>query len=394
LVRYRGIGFCAPRAAVNSIKIAHARCRDSLAGAARRACSTSTAGVEKRFHPYPAIKPRLTPMTNRIRGVLAPVLTPFDRNLQPDVALFIAHCRWLLDCGAGLAIFGTNSEAASLSVEERLLLMDCVLDAGISPQRLMPGTGGCSISDAVSLTRHAVTNGAAGVLVVPPFFFKDVCDDGLFAYYSEVIERVGDTRLALYLYHIPQMSHAPISLPLIERLLARYPDTIAGAKDSSGDWSNSKAMIDNFASDGFDVFPASESLLSAAMAIGGAGCISATLNVNPLGIAALYEGWQGDNGGRLQAAADRVRRIFQQVPMIAGMKATVARWSDTNSWSTVRPPLVKLGEPQASALEKVLDAAGFRMLGYPTLERRDSAGIVCAETGPRSRVEQFGSGPT
>ena len=184
-------------------------------------------------------------MTARLRGVLAPVLTPFTRRLEPDVGRFIAHCRWLVDNHAGLAIFGTNSEAASLSVEERLALTDALLEAGIPAAKMMPGTGRLLDQRRRDLlTRHAVENGAAGVLMVPPFYYKGVSDDGVFAYYSEVIERVGDDRLAVYLYHIPQLTHVPITFGVIERLLKRYPKSVAGAKDSSGDWNNSKAMID------------------------------------------------------------------------------------------------------------------------------------------------------
>lgn len=304
-------------------------------------------------------------MTGKLRGVFAPVLTPFDDNLEPDAARFIAHCRWLVDNQAGLAIFGTNSEAASLSIAERLTLTDALLEAGIPASSLMPGTGSSSITDAVTLTRHAVQNGAQGVLVLPPFFYKGVSDDGLFAYYSEIIERVGDDRLAIYLYHIPQMSYAPITMSLIERLLARYPASIAGAKDSSGDWNNSKAMIDAFSAQGFDVFPASESFLSRALPIGGAGCISATVNVNPAGIHALYQGWSGPDGASLQASADDIRNIFQAVPMIPAMKHAIAWQSATPGWDVVRPPLVKLAADTAASLESQLQAAGFTMQAYP-----------------------------
>ncbi|MGB6104099.1 MAG: dihydrodipicolinate synthase family protein [Pusillimonas sp.] len=305
-------------------------------------------------------------MTGKLRGVYAPVLTPFDDNLEPHTTRFVAHCRWLVDNNAGLAIFGTNSEAASLSIAERLALTDALLEAGIPAASLMPGTGSSSLIDAVTLTRHAVENGAPGVLVLPPFFYKGVSDDGLFAYYSEIIERVGDERLAIYLYHIPQMSYAPISLDLIERLLARYPDSIAGAKDSSGDWNNSKAMIDTFAAAGFDVFPASESFLSRALPLGGAGCISATVNVNPAGIHALYEGWNGPSGTSLQASADEIRNIFQAVPMIPAMKHAVAWQSATPGWDVVRPPLVKLSSDTAATLQTKLQAASFKMAGYPS----------------------------
>jgi 4-hydroxy-tetrahydrodipicolinate synthase len=304
-------------------------------------------------------------MVTRIRGVLAPVLTPFNHELEPDVDRFIAHCQWLIGNDAGLAIFGTNSEAASLSVDERIFLTDALLGAGVPASRLMPGTGACSLSDAVTLTRHAVENGAAGVLMVPPFYFKNVSDDGLFAYYSEVIERVGDERLAIYLYHIPQFTQVPITLGLIERLLKRYPKTVAGAKDSSGDWNNSKAMIDTFGKDEFDVFPASESLLSKAMPIGGAGCISATVNMNPAGIHAVYEQWNGVQAESLQAQADTIRRIFQAVPMIPAMKHVVAEFARDPEWRFVRPPLYQLTEDVASDLLHQLRAAEFNMEGYP-----------------------------
>ena len=304
-------------------------------------------------------------MTPRLRGALAPVLTPFTRRLDPDVDRFIAHCRWLVDNHAGLAIFGTNSEAASLAVDERLALTDALLEAGIPASKLMPGTGACSIKDAVTLTRHAVASGAAGVLMVPPFYYKGVTDDGVFAYYSEVIEQVGDERLAIYLYHIPQVTQVPITLALIERLLKRYPKAIAGAKDSSGDWNNSKAMIDAYASGGFDVFPASEALLSKALAIGGAGCISATVNMNPAGIHAVYEQWNTAQGAELQARADALRRIFQSPIMIPAMKRVVAEFASDPDWSVVRPPLTAMGDEAAAALLEALRAVEFDMPGYP-----------------------------
>ena len=304
-------------------------------------------------------------MSTRIRGVLAPVLTPFTPDLQPDVKRFVAHCRWLIDNQVSLAIFGTNSEAASMSVSERLALTDALLAAGIPAARMMPGTGGCALSDAVTLTRHAVENGAAGALMVPPFYFKGVSDDGLVAYYSEVIERVGDKRLKVYLYHIPQLTQVPITLHLIETLRKRYPDTVAGAKDSSGDWANTKAMIDNYARDGFDVFPASESTLSMALPLGAAGCISATVNMNPAGIHALFAGWSSSGGEALQADADVIRKIFQAVPMIPAMKYVAAAFSSQPDWKVVRPPLVNLDDSAGSKVLAALAEAKFEMPGFP-----------------------------
>src|SRR5947207_7147102 len=186
-------------------------------------------------------------MTQRIRGVLVPVVTPFKDDLVPDRERFIAHCKWLLSQNCGLAVFGTNSEANSLSMEERAMMLDELVAAGVDPARMMPGTGCCSIVETVKLTKQAVGNGCAGVLMLPPFYYKDVSEEGLNRYFSEVVQRVGDARLNIYLYHIPPVAVVVITVRLVERLLASYPDAIAGMKDSSGDWNNTKTFLETFA---------------------------------------------------------------------------------------------------------------------------------------------------
>ena len=168
-----------------------------------------------------------------------------------------------------------------MSTGEKLELLDALTEAGIAAERMMPGTGCCALSDSLALTRKAVELGCAGVLMLPPFYYKGVSDEGLFRSYAEIIERVGDARLRIYLYHIPQVAQVPISLALIERLLKAYPGTIAGVKDSSGDWDNTRAMLERFQPQGFDVFAGSETFLLATLRGGGAGCISATANVYP-----------------------------------------------------------------------------------------------------------------
>src|SRR5256886_15452730 len=185
-------------------------------------------------------------MSHRIRGVLVPVVTPFKDDLVPDRERFIAHCRWLLSQDCGLAVFGTNSEANSLSMEERTMLLEELVAAGIDPARMMPGTGCCSITETVKLTAQAVDHGCAGELMLPPFYYKDVSDEGLYRYFSEVVQRVGDARLKIYLYHIPPVAVVGIATGLVERLLAAYPNAIAGMKDSSGDWNNTKMFLDAF----------------------------------------------------------------------------------------------------------------------------------------------------
>lgn len=303
--------------------------------------------------------------TQRIRGVLSPVVTPFDKDLNPDTHRFIAHCKWLVSQGSGLACFGTNSEANSLSVNERLALLEALLAAGVDPRRMMPGTGCCALSDSVKLTEHAVKAGCAGVLMLPPFYYKGVSDEGLYRNYSEIIERVGDDRLRIYLYHIPPVAVVGITPKLVERLLKKYPTAIAGMKDSSGDWNNTKTFLDNFAKQGFDVFAGSESFLLANMRNGGAGCISATANVNPGPIDRLYREWQNADADAQQKALDVVRGTFgnSKYVMISALKAGIAQYSGDEQWCTVRPPLVELSKEQRASLAAECKAIEFEMPG-------------------------------
>jgi len=299
----------------------------------------------------------------RIRGVLSPVVTPFNRDLSPDPERLIAQCKWLLTQNCGLAVFGTNSEANSLSVNERIALLDALLAADVDPARMMPGTGCCALTDTVRLTEHAVKAGCAGVLMLPPFYYKDVSEDGLYRSFSEVIERVGDSRLRVYLYHIPPVAVVGIKPGLVERLMKQYPTAIAGMKDSSGDWNNTKMMLDAFAKSGFDVFAGSESFLLANMKNGGAGCISATANVNPAAIDKLYREWRGANAEAQQQALDVVRKTVGQYVMIPALKAVVAHFTNDPDWAIVRPPLTELAAAQAKNVIDGLKKLDFDMPG-------------------------------
>jgi 4-hydroxy-tetrahydrodipicolinate synthase len=227
----------------------------------------------------------------------------------------------------------------------------------------MPGTGHSALSDSVELTRAAVKLGCAGVLMLPPFYYKGVSDEGLYRNFAEVIERVGDERLQLYLYHIPPVSQIPISLNLIEKLIAKYPGIVAGVKDSSGDWANTKAMLDNFSKGGFDVFAGSEEFLLANMRGGGKGCITATGNVNPGAIDNVYRNWRSPEADKLQAAITATRRIVQKQPMIPALKATIAHFGNDPQWKTCRPPLVELNSSQERELVTELKSNAFSMPG-------------------------------
>jgi len=316
----------------------------------------------------------------RIRGVLAPVVTPFKMDLSPDRERFVRHCQWLLSQNCGLAPFGTTSEANSMSTDERISLLDALVAAGIDPARMMPGTGCCSLVETVALTAHAVKHDCSGVLMLPPFYYKNVSEEGLYRYFSEVVQRVGDARLRIYLYHIPTVAIVGITPRLVERLLKAYPSAIAGMKDSSGDWNNTKTFLDAFAETagpartGFDVFVGSETFLLANMRSGGAGTISATANVNPAAIYQLYTVASAVSADvdleSQQARLNVVREVFGNTKfpsMIAALKQTIAIYANDPEWARVRPPLVELTTAQAKLLAAELKAIGFAMNGI----RRD-----------------------
>ncbi|MHA1108824.1 MAG: dihydrodipicolinate synthase family protein [Alphaproteobacteria bacterium] len=293
-------------------------------------------------------------------GVLAAVLTPLKPDLGPDHAAFIDHCRWLLNQGCdGLAILGTTGEANAFSVDERLGLLDALAAGGIPPQTVIPGTGCCAIPDTVALTRKAVEMGAAGVLMLPPFYYKPVSDDGLFAAYSEVIQRIGDDRLKIYLYHIPKNTQVPITFGLIEKLLAAYPDTVVGVKDSSGDFSNMEAMCREFP--GFRVLSGSDSFLLDLLRAGGAGAITACNNVTAALSAKIYAGWQDQDVGGLQKTLEATRAIISEFPLAAALKEIMARATGRGDWRLIRPPQEALSPAKAIALFDQLDSLGFEM---------------------------------
>jgi 4-hydroxy-tetrahydrodipicolinate synthase len=302
----------------------------------------------------------------------------------------------LVSQNCGLAPFGTTSEANSMSIHERVSLLDALIEAGIDPSRMMPGTGCCSMMDAVELTTYAVKHRCAGVLMLPPFYYKGISEEGLYRYFSDVVQRVANEHLRIYLYHIPAVAVVGITQGLVERLLNAYPDTIAGMKDSSGDWNNAKTFLDAFAENGFDVFVGSESFLLANMRNGGAGTISATANVNPAAIHALYHAYlrhsriekresELDPHSReatapqeqQQAELNVVREIFSSSKfpsMIAAVKQAMAIYTNDSEWARVRPPLIELTREQAELL-----AAELRRVGF-TMENKEGKRVVGEKT--------------
>jgi len=294
-------------------------------------------------------------------GVIAPVLTPFGEDGGPDAERLVAHCQWLMQEGCtALAPFGTTSEGNSLGVDERMELLEELADGDLDAGKLMPGTGSCSLADAIVLTRHAVDLGCGGVLMLPPFYYKAPNEDGLFRFFSEVIENVGDDRLKVYLYHIPPVAQVGFSLSLIGRLIKAFPDTVVGLKDSSGDWSNTAAILDAYPQ--FEVFPGSEIFLLDGLRKGAAGCISATCNVSAAAIRNVYDNWRSADADRLQGEITALRKAIQAYPMIPALKAIIAHYRQDPSWARLRPPFTDLSAADAAkAIHTLAEAHGFRL---------------------------------
>ncbi len=305
----------------------------------------------------------MKPIASTLPTILSPVLTPFNEDGSPNSKVLLKQCQWLSKNGVGHAVFGTNSEANSMSATQKLRVLDDLLTGGLDPNHMMPGTGACSVDDTVTMTKAAVKAKCAGVLMLPPFYYKDVSDDGLFAYFAEVIEKVGDSALQIYVYNIPPVSKIGLSLDLLERLVEAFPKTVVGIKDSSGDWDYTESVIKVLAPTGFRVYAGSEIFLLRTMRAGGVGCISATANINPKAIADLGAHWEDAYADESQAALDKVRAVFMQYPPMAAMKAAVAHFSKDPGWLRMRPPLVTLPAEQQKKLIAELAAINFTMPG-------------------------------
>jgi 4-hydroxy-tetrahydrodipicolinate synthase len=296
----------------------------------------------------------------RPRGVFAAGLTLLNEDLSIDATATIQHTSWLLGHGCdGVLIFGTTGEANSFTVKERLVLIDALGRSKLPKDRLMIGTGCCAVPDTIELTRRALSIGVTGALVLPPFYYKNVSDDGLFAAIAQAIEGVADPRLKIYLYHFPALTGVPYSHAVIERLLKAYPGTVAGIKDSSGDFTNMKTMIERFP--GFDVFSGTEEYLLDVLRLGGVGTISATCNVTCEAAQRVYANWKGPDADRLQATLTAQRKAFAGVAVPPACKAILVRHGGRKTGLAVRPPFTRAQPEAVDMLMTRLEAASFAL---------------------------------
>ncbi len=295
-------------------------------------------------------------------GVNAAVLTPMRADMSVDLDRMAAHCRWLLANGCNnLGVLGTTGEANSIGISERLEILPGLIERGVPAAKMMPGTGVPAFTDTVVLTKQAVELGCRGALLLPPFYYKNPTDDGLFAFFSEVINRAGKG-IKYYLYNFPQQSAVPLSVELIARLLQAFPGVLKGVKDSSGKFENGRAYVENFAKDGFEVYAGDDTLLRPLLELGSAGCITAAANVNSPIAARVYANWNNDIGAEAHETLSATRRAIVSAPAaIPALKALMARHTGDAAWHNMRPPHLKLSSEQQAKLFAAFDACGVEL---------------------------------
>ena len=284
------------------------------------------------------------------RGVLVPILTPFNDDMSVATDLYVAHAKWLLQQGcAGLVPFGTTGEALSVGIDERIAAVRALVDAGIDPALIIPGTGLSNVTDTARLSRACLDIGCSGVMTLPPFYYKGVSEEGLYRHFVQLIRAIGEDA-RIFLYHIPPIAIVGIPVTLAARLHAEFPRQIIGIKDSSGDWDNTRALL---GIDGLVVYPGSELPLVDALELGAPGCISATANLNGAAIARLIEAYFDADTARisdLQQGVKRFRLLLQDHAPIPAQKRLLALVTGEQRWANVRPPLVEMPEPQGREL--------------------------------------------
>jgi 4-hydroxy-tetrahydrodipicolinate synthase len=285
-----------------------------------------------------------------IRGVLVPPLTPFNDDMTVATDLYGAHAKWLLDQGcAGLVPFGTTGEALSVGIDERITAIKALADAGIDPALMIPGTGLSNVADTARLSRACLDMGCAGVMTLPPFYYKAVSEEGLYRHFVQLLGAIGENS-TIFLYHIPPVAIVGIPITLAARLHAEFPDQVVGIKDSSGEWDNTRALL---GIDGLIVYPGSELSLIEALDLGAPGCISATANINGAAIARLIAAYFEGDAERvreLQKEVTRFRLRVQDYAPIPAQKRLLALATGDSRWANVRPPLMEMAEEQGCEL--------------------------------------------
>lgn len=284
-------------------------------------------------------------MNDNVLGVYSAAATPIENDHRPCFQLFTDHCHALLDEGChGIALMGTTGEANNFSVDDRKALLDAACQSGLAGNQLLPGTSCSNLPETKELTAHALSCHVKACVILPPFYYKGVSDDGLFRFYAQLVEGLADERLKIILYHIPQMTHVPISHNLISRLRHAFPKTFIGIKDSSGDIENMKKMIELFP--GFSVLAGADPLLLPVLRAGGAGCITATSNLRADNLRYIFDHWaNSDQKAKIQAHQNKIndwRNLSNSYAQLPTIKAMIAKRRKDGRWLALCPPLTAL----------------------------------------------------
>ncbi len=286
-----------------------------------------------------------------LNGVWAAVLTPMYANLSCNYEQLSAHCFDMIANGcAGVVLFGTTGEGPSFSVAERKEALEKLVSLGFDPKKIILGNGSSCILDTVALARETLRYHAT-FLVAPPCYYKNVSDDGVIAFYREVIQRVADPKLRILLYHIPQMTGVPISLQVVRSLCREFPDIVIGIKESEGNLSLTRKILEELPH--FKVFVAKGTQIIEATQSGGAGAICGMASLYPELICSLYQQGLKANVPNPKILS-AITQAFEGIPFIPAAKALMEKRQGV-VWHAVRPPLAPLHDDQKRAFFSNLD---------------------------------------
>ena len=291
------------------------------------------------------------------KGVFAAAITPLDSDGNVEAIMLEEYIKYVTNAGGcdGVVIFGTSGEAASVTFPDRLGVPEFLMSAGVKPNKVMFGTGSCAFEDSVLMSQSALASGYNHVLMMPPYFYKNVTDDGIYSYYARFIDTVNDDQLRVYLYNFPQMSQVPLSVKLVKDLKTKFGPIIAGIKDSSGDLNNTKAYIDAIAKNKkFLVFPSSETMYFDGLDMGCAGVISGSVNAFGKLIRQAISATKQDRK-EIMNLVIKAREIAMKYPIIPTMKQIEAWRTKDNDWLNINPPLERLSAKQVKDLRTDLE---------------------------------------
>jgi len=292
-------------------------------------------------------------------GIWPALMTPLAADLSIDHGRFAAHARHLLEAGcAGVTPFGTTGEGPSFSVAERRAAVDALLAGGVPAARILVSVSCTAVPDTVALVRHAQDIGAWGALLMPPFFFKGVSDEGIVDAYRQILDATADRPLRVVLYHIPQVSAVGLSHAVIAELLRRYPQRIVAIKDSACDRAWSVGLAEAFASK-IGVHVGNELDLPAMAGFGSRGAVSGLANFMPRMVHRLATEPDATRTANDHARVQRLLAWLGGYALIPALKAVMAAQTGDTGWLRVRAPLAALGPERFETFRRELTAHGL-----------------------------------